>query len=150
MARIIASRNKVPGDLLVHMEYSGYCTRTAKLRNSTAVEVDLKTIECVGYPLVAGTNGADYDLMVAGGEDNAIALLVDGPCGAPTEVLPATTNGEDQYQVLKNAPCVVNRDKITTVDVAGDDFDIDAIVTALQALKFEFREEPDNQETMPL
>lgn len=135
---MLTERTKVPGDLIPHLESLEYCTKTAIVRNPHSAEVTMNDI--VGYPVIAGTNGADYNLAMAGDEANVVGLLMD--VEPADEVVPATTNGTHKYQVLIHPPVNVNRDKIATVDVADADFDVDAIVAALEADKWEFRREP--------
>lgn len=137
---------KVPGDLLVHCESLEYCTKTAIIRNGTASSRTLDNV--VGYPLKAGASGADYQLAVAGDEASVIALLLDGPAGQVSEVIGATTNSTKKYQVLKNPPCIINRDSIRTTDIAGAAFTVATIVTALEALKWEVRSEPSKVSTL--
>lgn len=137
---ILTSRSKTPGDLLVHLESLQYCTKTAKIRNKGVAEITIKDV--VGYPLIAGTNGADYNIAVAGDEANVIALLVDGPSGEVSETIAATTNGVKQYQVVHRPPAILNQNALRTKDVAGANFNTANIVTALKALNFEFRLEP--------
>lgn len=146
MSDEISSPLKVPGDVVVHVESLEYCTKTVKVRNPHNEEITLRDI--AGYPLVAGTNGADYNLAMAGGEENVVAILMDGPIGQADEVIPATTNGKHQYQALVNPPAILNQDKIALVDVDGAEFDQAAIRTAMRALGFEFRPEPTNIEIL--
>lgn len=128
------------GDLVLWMASSYYCTRTAIIRNGTLTTRTLSDI--VGYPLKAGASGADYQLAVAGDEANVIALLLDGPPGFISESIATVANSPTLFQVLKNAPCIINQNKIRTTDIAGAAFTVATIVTALQALKWEVRTEP--------
>lgn len=137
-----------PGDLLVHIESQQYCLADGILRNKDAAAITLDNV--LGFPLLVGTNGADYNLAEAGDEADVIALLVKAPAGVKTEAIGATSNSVHKYQVIKNAPAVINRDRIRAADAADADFDIDAIVTALEALGFEFRSEPSKTESKNL
>lgn len=142
---VLTSITKRPGELLIRCESLEYCTKTAIIRNGTASERTLDNI--VGYPLKAGASGADYQLAVAGDEANVIALLLDCD-GQFSETIAATTNSSRKYQVLKNPPCIINRNAIRTLDIAGAAFDVSAIVTALEALKWEVRSEPSISTTL--
>jgi hypothetical protein len=135
---VLTSRTKVPGDLIPHIESLEYCTKTAIVRNPHSAEVTMNDI--VGYPVIAGTNGADYNLAMAGDEADVVGLLMD--VEPADEVIPAATNGTAKYQVLIHPPVNVNQDKIATLDVAGDAFTLATIITALEADKWEFRREP--------
>lgn len=135
-----------PGDLIIHMESPQYCLFSAIIRNGTGSERTLDDV--CGYPLKAGASGADYRLAVAGDEASVTALLVQGPNGRDSEVIAATTNSVKKWTVLKNAPAVINQSKIRTTDIAGAAFNIANIVTALEALGFEFRTESDKEETL--
>lgn len=140
MSDVVSGPLRVPGDLLVHVESLEYCTKTVKIRNPSAEEITLSDV--VGLPLVAGTNGADYNLMVAGGEANVLALLVDGPAGQDSEVIPATTNGVGQYQALVHPPAILNQDKFRVLDAVGGTINQANLQTRLKALLYELRAEP--------
>ncbi len=131
---------KVPGDFVIHVESLEYCTKSVRIGNPTGADIIMDDI--IAYPLIAGTNGADYDLAMAGDEDAVVAFLMDGEAGQGSETIAAGEVGTQWYQALVNAPAICNRDKIPTVDFVDADFDVDAIVTAMEALKFEFRSEP--------
>ena len=135
-----------PGDLIIHMESPQFCLFSAIIRNGTASSRTLDDV--CGYPLKAGSDGADYKLAVAGDEASVTALLVQGPNGRDSEVIAATTNSAKKWTVLKNPPAIINKSKIRTTDIAGASFNIANIVTALRALKFEVREESDKEETL--
>ena len=135
-----------PGDLILHMSNPLYCLTEAIIRNATGASVMIEDV--VGFPLKLGDNGADYKLAKAGDEANVIALLVAGPNGRASETLANNTNSPTKWTVLKNAPCIINQNKIRTTDFAGDAFTIATIVTALKALKWEVREECEKEETM--
>lgn len=137
---MLESPLKVPGDLVVHVESLEYCTKTALVGNPTGSAITLSRV--VGYPLIAGTGDADFDIAMAGDEADVIALLMDSDAGRGYEEIAAGEVGLVQYQALHKAPCIVNRDHIETTDYADADFDVDAIVTALEALNFEFRTGP--------
>lgn len=136
----------VPGDLVIHRESFMYCFDEAIIRNGTGTQRTLDDV--CGYPLKAGTNGADYNLAVAGDEANVTALLLHGPNGRDTEVLAATTNSAKKWTVVARPPVVINQDKIRTLDIAGAAFNVANIVTALKALKWVFKEEASPEETM--
>lgn len=137
------SRGRQPGDLLIHVESLEYCTKTQILRNGTGTAREFTDV--LGYPVIAGDNGADKNLAVAGQEASVIGLVIDGPTGQDTETIAANTNSELPWQVLVNAPAILNRNQIRAQDIAGADFDVDAIVTALEALGFEIRDVPVNR-----
>lgn len=140
------SEFQVPGDLIVHMESFGYCLADGIIRNGLGSAITLEDV--VGVPLVAGTNSADWDLLEAGNEANVTALLVRAPAGVKSESIAATTNSSYKYQVLHRSPVIINKDAIKTVDQADAALDVDAIVTALEALGWEVRTEPVNTETI--
>lgn len=141
---VLTSITKRPGDLFIAGDIQ-YCTKTVIIRNGTATQRTLDNI--VGYPLKAGASGADYQLAVAGDEANVLALLLDCD-GQYSETIAATTNSSRKYQALKNAPCIINRNAIRTLDIAGAAFDVAAIVAALEALKWEVRSEPSISQTL--
>lgn len=141
MSDVVTQQGKRPGDLLVHVESLEYCTKTVKIRNKSATAVTVANM--VGYPLIAGTNGADYNLAISGDEANVVALLIDGPTGLDSEVIGATSNGLYKYQALVHSPAILNQDKIALVDyVAGAAFVQATIRTALAALGYELRSQP--------
>jgi len=137
-----------PGDLVPYLLNPHFNTVSAIIRNPTAGVQSLYNI--VGMPVVLGTNGAGYNLMVAGGEANVLGLILSGPPGGSAESVAATTNSKFPYQVLKQGPVVVNRDKISLVDIAGAALNVTSIVTALLALNkdFDFRTEPVKKTTL--
>lgn len=135
-----ASRDHVAGDLLIQCQSLEYCTKNSILRNGEGSSRTLNNV--VGYPVKAGTNGADYNLALAGDEANVVGLILKAPPGSESVVIGATSNTSEFYQVIKNAPVIINRDTIRLTDVAGNAFNVGSIVTALQALKWEFRSEP--------
>lgn len=140
MSSVLSSPLRVPGDLVIHVESLEFCTKTVKIRNPSASEITLKDV--VGFPLVAGTNGADYNLAVVGNENTITALLVDGPSGQASEKIAATTNGTGKYQALVNPPAIINQDKIRLTDALGATFNQTTIRTRLKALLYELRSEP--------
>lgn len=146
MSDVVQGPLKVPGDLLVHVESLEYCTKTVIIRNPHSAEITLTNV--VGYPLVAGTNGADYNLAIAGQENSVVALLVDGPVGQANEVIDATTNGTHKYQALVHPPAILNQDKFAVTDIAGDNFNQSTLRTRLKALNYELRSEPENSSTL--
>ena len=146
MVEILSEKTKRPGDLLVHVESLEYCTKTVIIRNATGATVTITDV--VGFPLKAGTNGADYNLAEAGDEANVTALLIDGPLGDVNEELANNTNSTKKYQALVHPPAVINRNKIVDTDFAGAAMNVATIVTALEALKYEVRSEPSNSEQL--
>ena len=139
---MVSERLCTPGDLVPYLMNPHFNTVSAILRNGTAAQQSF--FNCVGYPVKVGASGADYVLAVAGDEAGVLGLVLSGPPGGAAETLAATTNSKFKYQVLKQGPVVVNRDKIALVDIAGAAFNVAAIVTALLALNkdFDFRSEP--------
>lgn len=136
---------KRPGDLVVGLESTEYCMFPAIIRNNTGSTVKLTAANMLGQPLKAGDNGADFLLAEAGDEANVIALLIDGPVG---DEVATANNYPRRYKVLKNPPAIINEDALPAKDVLGEDLDVAAIVTALKALKFEFRKEPVNKSVL--
>ena len=139
-------QQKRPGDLVVHVESLEYCTKSAILKNGTGASRVFT--DYVGYPLKVGTSGADYDLAVAGEEASVIALLMDSAPGVISETIASNALSAFKYQVLANAPTIVNRNAIRALDVAGGAFNVSTIVTSLKALKWEVRTEPANTTLM--
>lgn len=138
--------NNRPGSLIVHMESMQYCLKEVTIRNGTATARTLSRM--TGYPLKAGTNGADYNLAVDGDEANVTALLVAGPPGDNSIAIGATTTSSHKFTALVHPPAVINKDMIATEDIAGAAFDVDAIETALEALDYEVRSEPEKSSTL--
>jgi len=99
----------------------------------------------VGYPVVAGTNGADFNLAVAGDEANITGLVLDGPV---PETIANATNSVGVYQVLHKVPAIVNKNGIRTTDIAGAAFNVTTIETRLKALNFEVRTIPVKSTTL--
>lgn len=141
---ILTERTKVPGDLILHIESLEYCTKTAIVRNPTASAVVMNDI--VGYPVVAGTNGADYNLAVQGNEASVVGLLLDGEPGG--ESIAAGANGTSKYQVLVHPPAVLNQNKLPVNDFNGVAFTNATLLTRLRALLFELRSEPTKYTTL--
>lgn len=137
---VAKTKLKAAGDLVIHVESLEYCTVSAIIRNNAVTAVSIADI--VGQPLVAGTSGADFNLMVAGGEANITGLIMKGPVPL---ALAATTNSARSYQVLKNPPAIINVDMIKLTDGASAALTLATMVTALRALKFETRTEPIKQ-----
>lgn len=134
-----------PGDVVIHVESLEYCTKTVVVRNGEGVERSFSGADkpaVAGYPLIAGTNGADYNLALAGDEANVVALLMDAEPGKQKPDMAATTNSPVKFQALIHPPAIVNKTRFAAEDLAGDAFDKDAIEDALLALKFEVRSEP--------
>lgn len=133
------------GDIVIHMESQEYCCDPAIIRNPGGSAIDLDRSEYMGMPVVAGSNGADYNLAASTGEANVVGLIVDGP---ENIVLEATSNTVKRYKVLRRAPCIVNLDKIQANDYAGVAFDTVAeIITALRALGWVLKAGPAKQTT---
>jgi len=130
------------GDLLLHVESLEYCTESGTIRNPTGSAIDLDDV--LGYYVKAGASGADFTLAVSGDEASVIGVLLDGPLPL---ALNATSNSTSEYQVLTNAPCIVNKDKLKDTDVAGATYVEATAVTTLEALGFEFRTGPSKSTT---
>lgn len=128
---------KTAGGLVIHVESLEFCTSSAIIRNGALTSVSIADV--TGFPLKAGSAGADFTLAVVGDEANVTGLIMKGPVPL---ALATVANSAREYQVLKNPPAIINQDAIAKKDGAGASFNIATIVTALKALKFEVRTEP--------
>lgn len=132
--------SKKPGEFLVHCESLEFCTKTVTVRNGTGTARTLTDV--VAYPLKAGTNGADYNLAVAGDEANITAMLLAGPPGPLNDAIGANTTSSLKYTALVHPPAILNQDAIPLLDIAGASFTQATIRTRLAALLYELRSTP--------
>lgn len=143
---VLRETTKRPGDLLVHIESHQRNLKTALIVNPTDAEITLS--DFVGYPLVAATEVAPYtqpphetifDVAVAGQEASVVALFIK-PNG---ETIAANSVGTRLSCVLHKVDgAVLNQDKLSINDVAGNPFNQATLRTRLKTLGYELREEP--------
>lgn len=142
MSDVVQGPTKTFGDLLIHVEYLGYCTRTATVRNQSGASVRINNCQGIGYPVKAGTNGADFDLAFAGDEANVTGLLVKCEREPHDETIAATTTAPNRWMVLVHPPAILNQDKFAVNDLAAAAFNQATLQTRLKALGYELRKEP--------
>lgn len=137
------SQGRSAGDLVVHMESSEYCTTSATVKGQhTSGTLDLA--DPVNYPVIL--SGTQYKLAKSGDEASVVGFIMQGP---PIEDLAVdtATKATQPYQILKNPPAILNKDKIPTTDYNGASFNVTTMVTALKTLKFEVRTEATKSTT---
>ncbi len=108
------------------------------LKNPTAASALL--LDPVGYPLLFNAGTGKYEIAVQGDESDVVALLF------VTEDLPAIAAGADlptKSLAIVRGPVICSKAGIPLLDVAGDAFDVDAIIAALSAFNFVFTTEPE-------
>jgi hypothetical protein len=133
---------KTSGDLMIHEVEYRYTRVGVPLTNPTLGTVNLP--DPVGYPVK--NNAGDWELLVAGDEDNVSGLIYSGPPIVGLETTETTSalkvNG---YAIVVDGPTLIKRSGLATVDVEDAAFDVDALVAALEGINIKTLNVPENQ-----
>lgn len=135
----MATKNITAGDILIHAESLEYCCKDSIIRNATGASVTIT--DPAGVFVKAGDNGADFNLAKSTEEGDVVGIILSG--NTVPETIGNAANSVGKYLVLHKPPCVVNKSKLPTSDLAAVAYDTFAqIITALETLGFKFATEP--------
>jgi hypothetical protein len=134
------SEEKMFGDLVLHMESQEYCLVSATVTNPAGASTSAY-LDPVGQPVKIVTGA--WTLVLGADIANVTGVIVQGN---KINALAAAgvTNAADPYLILKKAPAIINKDKLSALDNRGVAIDVDAYATALAALGFVVRTEAAN------